>query len=130
MDVWESSIHVHVLFELCQFAEMGILLLILFNYLLMFWYVEQGTSRSLGLKSVSLSDYGRSSLSFTSRPRSMRLRVSCAVSFFPLSEVFFILCSQLFVQDAPFGTVGENKIDSLQISNVSYWFTGSGHGDC
>ncbi|KAH7543174.1 acyl carrier protein 1, chloroplastic [Ziziphus jujuba] len=81
-----------------------------------------GTSRSLGLKSVSLSDYGRSSLSFTSRPRSMRLRVSCAAKPETVKKVCDIVRKQLAVPDdskidgeSKFAALGADSLDTVEI---------------
>ena len=43
--------------------------------------VKQAMLRVSGLKPVSHSYFGRSSLSFRMRPLPVRLQVSCAVSF-------------------------------------------------
>ncbi|KAF3454384.1 hypothetical protein FNV43_RR04831 [Rhamnella rubrinervis] len=82
----------------------------------------RATPRSHGLKSVSLSDYGRSSLSFRWQPRPMRLSVCCAAKPETVKKVCDIVRKQLALPDdskvhgeSKFAALGADSLDTVEI---------------
>ncbi|XP_068341481.1 acyl carrier protein 1, chloroplastic-like [Pyrus communis] len=79
-------------------------------------------SRTIGLKSVSLAGYGRSSLSFGLQQRSLRLRVSCAAKPETVAKVSKIVRKQLALPDdsavtgeSKFSELGADSLDTVEI---------------
>ncbi|KAM5561435.1 acyl carrier protein 1, chloroplastic-like [Rosa sericea] len=79
-------------------------------------------SRANGLKPVSLSGYGRSSLSFGLQQRSARLRISCAAKPETVDKVCQIVRKQLALPDdsavsgeSKFSALGADSLDTVEI---------------
>ncbi|KAK9919658.1 hypothetical protein M0R45_028244 [Rubus argutus] len=79
-------------------------------------------SRANGLKPVSLSCYGRSSLSFGLQQRSAQLRVSCAAKPDTVDKVCKIVRKQLALPDdsavsgeSKFSALGADSLDTVEI---------------
>ncbi|BFG37073.1 hypothetical protein CerSpe_233470 [Prunus speciosa] len=79
-------------------------------------------SRTNGLRSISLSDYGRSSLSFGLQQRSIRLSVSCAAKPETVEKVCTIVRKQLALPDdsavtgeSKFAALGADSLDTVEI---------------
>ncbi|KAL4637324.1 hypothetical protein ACB092_03G069300 [Castanea dentata] len=80
------------------------------------------TLRVSGLKPVSLSFYGRSSLSFRMRPLPVRLQVSCAARPETVEKVCNIVKKQLALPDdstvtgeSKFAALGADSLDTVEI---------------
>ncbi|ONI04699.1 hypothetical protein PRUPE_6G335300 [Prunus persica] len=79
-------------------------------------------SRTNGLRSISLSDHGRSSLSFGLQQRSVRLSVSCAAKPETVEKVCTIVRKQLALPDdsavtgeSKFAALGADSLDTVEI---------------
>ncbi|GMY21207.1 acyl carrier protein 1, chloroplastic-like [Fagus crenata] len=80
------------------------------------------TQRVSSLKSISLSNYGRSNLSYRLRPLSVRLRVSCAAKPETVEKVCNIVKKQLALPDdsavngeSKFAALGADSLDTVEI---------------
>ncbi|EXB67659.1 Acyl carrier protein 1 [Morus notabilis] len=80
------------------------------------------TSSIYGSRSVSLNAYGRSSLSFSSRPRFGRLQVTCAAKVEIVNKVIGIVKKQLALADdaevsgkSTFSGLGADSLDTVEI---------------
>ncbi|BBH06659.1 acyl carrier protein 2 [Prunus dulcis] len=79
-------------------------------------------SRTNGLRSIALSDNGRSSLSFGLQQRSVRLSVSCAAKPETVEKVCTIVRKQLALPDdsavtgeSKFAALGADSLDTVEI---------------
>ncbi|KAL5566993.1 hypothetical protein UlMin_030157 [Ulmus minor] len=79
-------------------------------------------SKTVGLKSASLSNFGRSSLSFKSQPRSLGLQICCAAKPETVDKVCSIVKKQLALGDdsavsgeSKFTELGADSLDTVEI---------------
>ncbi|XP_008218144.1 PREDICTED: acyl carrier protein 1, chloroplastic [Prunus mume] len=79
-------------------------------------------SRTNGLRSISLSDHGRNSLSFGLQQRSVHLSVSCAAKPETVEKVCTIVRKQLALPDdsavtgeSKFAALGADSLDTVEI---------------
>ncbi|CAB4285202.1 unnamed protein product [Prunus armeniaca] len=79
-------------------------------------------SRTNGLRSISLSDHERNSLSFGLQQRSVRLSVSCAAKPETVEKVCTIVRKQLALPDdsavtgeSKFAALGADSLDTVEI---------------
>ncbi|KAL5156046.1 Acyl carrier protein 1, chloroplastic [Glycine soja] len=85
-------------------------------------FFEQAFTSISGLRSASISSFGRKNVSFSLQPRSIRLKISCAAKPETVEKVCKIVKKQLAMPEtdvvtgeSKFATLGADSLDTVEI---------------